>query len=302
MHYGGIIDRRRHAERIDEVQFWILLAQRLETDLIQIPSSFLSENECTKDLDIIVKDMREIADIGLKESPPIRFSYEALAWGTQVDHWDQAWDVVNKVDRPNFGTCLDTFNLCGRVYADPASPSGRNENAEQDMQNSIQKLREQLDAKKIFYVEVCDGERLEQPLDQHHPFHVNGQPPRMSWSRNARLYPLEERGYLPIIETLEAILDSGYTGYISFEFFSRTANDPHSSVPQEHARRAQESWRRLSERMGWSQLAEPTESSVQELKAEPTSVQPHLKAQQQIPTTRYEATSQHSLTPMLQAH
>ena len=264
--YEGLIDRKRHAERIEEIKFWILLAQRLGTDLIQVPSSFLPASECTGDLNVITRDMRELADLGLQQSPPIRFCYEALAFGTHINLWEQAWQVVKMVDRPNFGTCLDTFNLCGGCYADPASPSGLVENAAEIMQRSIRMLREELDVTKIFYIEVVDGERLEKPLNENHPFYVEGQVPRMSWSRNARLFPFEERGYLPIVETLQAILSTGFTGYVSFEFFSRTANDPSSSVPEEHAKRAQISWQRMSERMGWG--SEPSSSQNYELSSQ----------------------------------
>jgi 4-hydroxyphenylpyruvate dioxygenase len=300
MHYGGILNRTRHAERIEEMHFWMLLAKRLRTDLIQIPSSFLPESECTNDLDMTIQDMTEIADLGLTQSPPIRFCYEALCWGTHIDLWEQAWEVVNKVNRPNFGTCLDTFNLCGRVYADPASPSGVNENAEADMQRTIALLRSQLDAKKIFYVEVVDGERLEQPVTERHPFYVPGQKARMSWSRNARLFPLETKGYLPVIETLEAILECGYTGYISFEFFSRTANDASPNVPEQHAKRAEESWRRLCERMGWENGAKPT---PQELQDKVSQSAPQHKPQNPFASSNIvETVTPRSFTPMLEAH
>jgi 4-hydroxyphenylpyruvate dioxygenase len=303
MHYGGIIDRERHAQRIEEMRFWILLAQRLGTDLIQVPSSFLSESECTRDVEVVARDMREIADLGLQQTPPIRFCYEALAWGTQVDLWDQAWQVVKLVDRPNFGTCLDTFNLCGRVYADPASPNGINTNAERDMQRSFKRLREELDPKKVFYVEAVDGERLDQPLNEQHPWHVDGQPPRMTWSRNARLFPLEKKGYLPVIETLQAILDTGYEGYISFEFFSRTANDPHPAVPEQHAKRAQESWRKLSEKMGWDQADEPASELSKQDAHYQLSSQPQPKGQQPLLSpTIYEAATPRVRTSMLEAH
>ncbi len=301
MNYGGLTDRRKHAERIEELRFWIFLAQRLGTDLIQVPSSFLSHPECSGDFEVIAQDMREVADIGLRQNPVMRFCYEALAWGTQVDRWEQAWEIVTMVDRPNFGTCLDTFNLCGRVYADPASPNGINENAEEDMQRSVRMLREDLDPKKIFYVEVVDGERLDRPLDQHHPFHVDGQPSRMSWSRNARLFPFEERGYLPVVETLKAILSSGYEGYISFEFFSRTTNDESPTVPKEHAMRAQASWRQLSRTMGWDWDHEQMTATGEQK----YHLAPQVGKQPVLDATRYAGTTPRSLTPatqLLQAH
>ena len=255
MHYEGRIDRASHDAAIKELHFWIKLAQRIGTDLIQIPSSFLPASECTGDKRTIVADLQEVADIGLQTQPPTRFAYEALAWGTHTDKWDDAWSIVQEVDRPNFGTCLDTFNLAGRIYADPASSSGLTETALEDTKTALSKLRTELPRalEKVFYVEVCDGERLETPLIPGHEWYDPSQPARMSWSRNARLFPFEKPGYLPALEILEAICEAGYVGHISFELFSRTANQPEKEVPEEHARRGAEAWRKLVEYMGWNQ-------------------------------------------------
>ena len=291
MNYEGLRDRSKHQSRIEELRFWILLAKRLHTDLIQIPSNYLPESECTEDRRTVVADLQEVADLGLQQSPIVRFAYEALCWGTHIDLWNRAWDIVNEVDRPNFGTCLDTFNLAGRVYADPASPSGRNANAERDIQESIQKLRTRLDPSKVFYVEACDGERLDAPLVQGHPWYNPEQLARMSWSRNARLFPLEERGYLPVCEVLQAICDAGYQGYIAFEFFSRTVNAPDPSVPLEHAKRAQISWQRLEEKMGWNKPERRTKNNLQET----------VKEVQLSP--RYNSTrQQQNVSTLLEAH
>ncbi|OAP58178.1 hypothetical protein AYL99_07268 [Fonsecaea erecta] len=254
MHYEGRLDAESHDEAIRRLHFWVRLAHRLGTDLIQIPSSFLPASQCTGDRDRIVADLRQVADIGLQSEPPIRFAYEALAWGTHVDTWDAAWSIVQDVDRPNFGTCIDTFNLAGRIFADPASPSGLTPTASEDIQQALSKLRTELPRalEKVFYVEVCDGERLATPLRAGHAWYDPQQPARMSWSRNARLFPFEEHGYLPALEILEAVCDAGYTGHVSFELFSRTANRPDAEVPEQHAQRAAVAWKKLVEYMGWS--------------------------------------------------
>ena len=265
MHYEGRLDSASHEAAIKELHFWIKLAQRLCTDLIQIPSSFLPASQTTGDRGRIVADLRQVADIGLKTEPPTRFAYEALAWGTHVDTWDAAWDIVQEVDRPNFGTCLDTFNLAGRIFGDPASSSGLTPTAYEDTQKAISKLRTELPLalEKVFYVEVCDGERLDSPLVPGHDWYDPEQPARMSWSRNARLFPFEQPGYLPALEILEAICEAGYTGHMSFELFSRTANQPEKGVPEQHAKRGAVAWRKLVDYMGWSeQQAAPVSKLV----------------------------------------
>jgi 4-hydroxyphenylpyruvate dioxygenase len=45
MHYEGLFDRSKHAERIEEMHLWIQLAKVLDTDLIQVPSTFLAAEE-----------------------------------------------------------------------------------------------------------------------------------------------------------------------------------------------------------------------------------------------------------------
>lgn len=117
--YEGLVDRKKHVSRINKLKLWFKLVKVFGTDIIQIPSNFLQKG-ITGDLDVIVQDMREAADLGLQESPTVRFAYENLAWGTYIDTWDKMWEVIERVDRPNFGCCLDTFNIAGRVWADPA--------------------------------------------------------------------------------------------------------------------------------------------------------------------------------------
>lgn len=251
MHYEGLLDRSEHVERIKQLETWFRIAKTLRTDLIQIPSNFLLDSQCTPNQSTIVQDFQEVADMGLQQSPPIRFAYEALCWGTHIDTWDAAYAIVQAVDRPNFGTCLDTFNIAGRVYADPADPTGKTPTADADMQASLAKLRT-IDLRKVFYVEVVDAERLPTPLVAGHPWYRPEQRARMSWSRNARLFPFERTAYLPILDILNVITEElGYTGYISFELFNRSMNEKGANVPEEHAARGARSWAKLVKYMGW---------------------------------------------------
>ena len=257
--YEGLLDRNARDRMLREkLPLWFRLADILGTDLIQVPSNFLlrdketGENRTTGDVSIIVSDLQELADLGLRHSAPIRFAYEALAWGNHIDTWEQAWDIVQRVDRPNFGICLDTFNLAGRVYADPSSPTGKTPNADAALRASIARIPATVDPAKIFFLQVVDGERLTEPLDENHEYHVPGQPVRMSWSRNARLFPFEEDrgGYLPIAEVARSFFATGFEGWVSLELFSRTLADPDPSTPREHARRGMESYRKLESVLG----------------------------------------------------
>ena len=249
MFYEGLTDRKEHEAKIEKLKTWFKLVNILGTDVIQIPSNFQAEG-ITGDMDVIVRDMQEVADLGLKEDPPVRFAYESLCWGTFVDTWESLWEVVTRVDRPNFGCCLDTFNIAGRVWADPASATGKTENANADatLKESMESLVKTIDVIKVFYVQVVDAERMETPLVEGHSWHVDDQPPRMSWSRNARLFVYEEDkgGYLPVVDVAKAILvDLGFKGWVSQELFSRTMAQSGPEVPRSHAQRGIASWKKL---------------------------------------------------------
>jgi 4-hydroxyphenylpyruvate dioxygenase len=243
LHYEGLIDRKEHDSRIEKLHIWFKIVKVLGTDIIQIPGNFLPKEQITGDLDAVVKDLQEVADLGLAQTPPVKFAYENLCWSTYFDTWEKAWDLVEGVDRSNFGMCLDTFNIAGRIYADPAAPGGKTPDADEVVKKSLEEMAKKINVKKVFYIQVVDAEKMREPLVEGHAFYTEGNPARMSWSRNARLFAFEEGGYLPVMEVTKTIIEGlGYTGWVSMELFSRTMNDPEESVPREHARRAADAW------------------------------------------------------------
>lgn len=255
MHYEGLRDRQRHKERIEEMKEWIEIAKVLDTDIIQVPSSFLSKEEISGDVELIVSDLREIADLGLQQQPPMRFAYESLCWGTYVDKWELCWDIIQRVDRPNFGICLDSFNILGRIHADPTSSTGCNPNAEQEVRESVQRLVQQIGPhrEKIFFIQIVDAERLSSPLLPGHPFYKAEQPARMSWSRNCRLFYGESQhgAYLPVKEVAHAIINEiGYDGWVSMELFNRAMERTDKRVVEELAERAATGWRNMVADLG----------------------------------------------------
>ncbi|KAI9659956.1 MAG: 3-dehydroshikimate dehydratase [Bathelium mastoideum] len=248
MHYEGLLDRSEHEHQLQKLALWIQLAHTLGTDLIQVPSNFLPADQVSEDATLMVKDLRKLAHMGLRSSPPIRFAYESLCWGTHVDTWERCWDLVRRVDCANFGMCLDTFNIAGRIFADPASLTGRTLDADEAVRRSIARLVAEVDVRKVFYVQVVDAERLEQPLIKHHPFYDATQPARMSWSRNCRLFYGEKEygAYLPVQDVAVAIFHGlGFGGWVSLELFNRRMSDGDADVPEELARRGAKSWHRL---------------------------------------------------------
>lgn len=252
MHYEGLVNREQYGRMLRKFELFIRLAHILETDIIQVPSNFLPASQVTTDLDLIVSDLQHAADIGLGASPPIRLVYESLCWGTRVDTWEKCWDVVRRVDRPNFGICLDSFNIAGRIYADPTSPTGRTPDADAAVEKSMARLVKTVDVSKVFYVQIVDAERLQEPLVAGHKLYDADQPARMSWSRSCRLfYGEEDRGaYLPVKKVADTIFHGlKFQGWVSLELFNRRMSEEGSEIPEELARRGAVSWKKLVQDM-----------------------------------------------------
>ena len=239
--YDGLISRKSHEEKISELKTWLILCKVLRSDMIVITSAFPSPSPtATGDEDRIIGDLREVADLGAKEDPPIRFAYEAISWGAHVNTWQHAWKIVQQADRPNLGLCLDTFHVLAKVWADPESTTGLRRAAADALGHDIQELANVVGAKRLFSVQLADAAKLDPPLSPQHVWHDPSQHPLMTWSRQARLFPLEKEmgAYLPVLEILQScVIDMGYRGWISMEVFNGSlfASDPR--VPLLHAQR-----------------------------------------------------------------
>ncbi|KAL5358109.1 xylose isomerase-like protein [Aspergillus floccosus] len=258
--YEGLVDRRER-DRIaySVIPTWMDILEILGSDTILIASNFLppdpstGKNPLTGDLDVITDDLRLLATLGAARSPPVKFAYEALAWGTYINTWEASWDIVQRVNRPNFGLAIDTFNIAGAVYADPSAVGGRNgPDADAALRQSLNRLAHTVDIEKILIVQMADAEQLAEALKPGHPLYIPGQPSRMSWSRNARLFLCEEDrgGYLPVLEVLQTVVKMGWTGWMSYEIFSRTLAGPHPKTPEIHAARASRSWSKVAASLG----------------------------------------------------
>lgn len=63
----GLIDPEARKRMFERLGLWIELAHVLGTKIIQIPSSFLPAKETTGNRDTIIRDLIEVADIGLQK-------------------------------------------------------------------------------------------------------------------------------------------------------------------------------------------------------------------------------------------
>lgn len=114
----------------------------------------------------------------------LRVGYEALAWGTRVNTYTHAWQLVKRADHPHLGIILDSFHILARGD-DPAG------------------IRD-IPGERIFFVQIADAPRMSLDL--------------LSWSRHYRCLP--GQGDLDVAGMTAAAVEAGYSGPLSLEIFN----------------------------------------------------------------------------------
>lgn len=218
-------------ERLDAAQEYIEIARALGSNTIQVPSTY--HQESVGDEDIIVAELRALADLGLEGAPgmqPMMFAYEALAWGVHHALLDDAVRTVKLVDRPNFGLCLDTYHVLARIWADPHAPKGGKgivAGGPAALKGTLRRFMQDCPVEKIFYLQLSDAEKLGQPIAPGSPVY---KPEWESWDATmhycvwGRLFPFENElgAYFPMQEILQVWLkDKQWSGWVSMEIFHR---------------------------------------------------------------------------------
>ncbi|RDW91793.1 xylose isomerase-like protein [Coleophoma crateriformis] len=229
---------------------WIALARALGTSVIQIPSTY--DPDASGDWDTIVRDLRLLADLGASGGPCISFAYEALAWGLHIALWEDSLRVVNLVDRPNFGLCLDSYHVLARLWADPRSKSGKAPGGDAALKMSLERFMKDCPVDKIIYVQLSDAERLDPPLLPGHEVYIDSKDPTQLWCLFGRLFPFETEkgGYLPVIDVCRIwLVDKGWKGWVSMEVFHREMHEEATS-PDVLAGRGMQSWCKISKALG----------------------------------------------------
>lgn len=192
-------------------------------------------DEISKSFDTLAADLSQLAQ--LCSTKGCKVAYENWCWSTHAPTWKQVWELVKKVDLPNMGLCLDTFQAAGAEFADPTTPSGLIESVdrgtlETSWQKSLAELAATVPADKIFLLQISDAYKMSPPLEA--TFDADGQPPRARWSHSHRPLPCNG-GYLPVQEYLDAVLRTGFRGWLSVEVFDpeenqRSPNDEYTTA------------------------------------------------------------------------
>ena len=138
--------------------------------------------DCSADVELQVADLRALAELAEQEG--ITIGFEALAWGTQVNRWHQAWARVKRVDSPALGIVLDSFHVLARG-------------------DTLAQLAD-VPLEKITFVQMADAPLMKMDI--------------LEWSRHFRCFP--GQGQLPLVDFACEIIRCGYRGPWSLEIFN----------------------------------------------------------------------------------
>jgi 4-hydroxyphenylpyruvate dioxygenase len=156
------------------------LMSRLGMDTILVCTNVATAT--IDDDDLRASQLSELAELAGDHG--VKVAYEALAWGKYVNDYEHAYRLVEMVDHPNLGTCLDSFHILSRDW--DTAPI------------------EKIDAEKIFFVQVADAPKLSMDV--------------LSWSRHYRVFPGE--GQFELAKFMGHVVRAGYTGPVSLEVFN----------------------------------------------------------------------------------
>lgn len=245
--FEGAIDEKERLSRIERAEKYLTIMKELGTTMLQVGST--DNPNTSDDYDYIAKDLAFLCDIAASKTPPCKIAYEPWCWGAHVNTWEQGWDVIRRVNRPNIGINLDTFQVPGREWADPASEDGLIKGySERELtakfEASMESLSETIPGDKIFYIQISDGLKMEPPIQPGHPAYEEDSPARGQWSHAYRPLPFEN-GYLPWMTALRAFLKTGFRGWSSMEIFEERQMKEDPNIPEEYAVRGMEVWKKI---------------------------------------------------------
>src|SRR4029078_13120214 len=156
------------------------LMGELGCDLMMICSNVAPDS--LGGIDRAAADFHELGDRAQKRG--MRVGFEALAWGRHISDYRDSWEVVRRADHPAVGVTLDSFHIFARkteLKAIRSTPRGR-----------------------IALVQLADAPWLDMDV--------------INWSRHFRCFP--GQGDFPLLDFMDAVLDTGYEGLLSLEIFN----------------------------------------------------------------------------------
>ena len=161
----------------------------------------------------------------------------------QRNTWEDTFDICRRVYRPNFGLCLDTFQISGKLtllcnsltntYAliaihfareiclpDALSPSNVPPPATSFSESLAEFTRSFAPyTDHIFYLQTSDGSKID-PHALATEAKEQGIHPLYAYSNAYRPLPFQKvsrPGFLPVLDVIRAVLSTGWRGPWSYE-------------------------------------------------------------------------------------
>ena len=156
------------------------LMGELGCDLLMICSNVAPDS--LGGVDRAAADFHELGERAQKRG--IRIGFEALGWGKHISDYRDSWEVVRRADHPAIGLTLDSFHIFSR-------------------KTDLRAIRS-IPADKIVLVQLADAPWLDMDV--------------ISWSRHFRCFP--GQGEFPLLEFMDAVSATGYSGILSLEIFN----------------------------------------------------------------------------------
>lgn len=207
-------------DAFERAEGWLRIMEACGCEMLQIGSTDTPEEKIGTDRERFVQDLKQIAEMAGKWGK--RIAYENWCWSTHAPDWEDVWDICRKVDRENFGLCLDTFQSAGGEWGDPTTTSGllegggsSAEDVTKTWKESCQRLVETIPPEKIFLLQISDAYKPREAFNKEAD--ENGMRSRARWSSAWRPLPFE--GYLPVVDFARAVLKTGFKGWFSYEIF-----------------------------------------------------------------------------------
>lgn len=242
--------KRPLVERLGIAEQWMDLVRTLGAAYLQVPAQYNPDS--VGDDETIISELRQLADLGRATEPVISIAFEPMSWSIHYSTWESVLELIRKVDRPNFGMCLDNFHIHTKLWANPHDAGGKYPNADQNIAASLARFKREMPLDKLFFVQLSDAERFDPPFSKAHPWYLEGEAAEFSWSRHGRPFPGEAElgGYLPVAEFLRScVADTGFNGWVSLEVFDQRMYDGKYRI-EDAAARAQGSWEGLLQQVG----------------------------------------------------
>lgn len=183
-----------HVERTDDESIARMLAetetlsqfaQSVGCDCIQlVPLCALAGRPWAEIRRLTGQNIRRIADIGARYG--VKFQLEPVAW-SPIHSLHQSLELIQEVDRPNFGMVIDFWHLW---YGGETQP------------DEVARLDKDL----IYHIHFCDGKK---------------NPPGTVCDETLLRGYYAGEGEVPLQDWIEAVKATGYDGWWSYELVSK---------------------------------------------------------------------------------